>query len=165
MSIEHSTGKILYTTQDEVFVLKLTGGVRLTLCTALDRVVSNLFAENQYKDVVLDLTEAVSLDSTTLGLLAKLSILTKKTIDVLPTLETTNEDIIRLLDSMGITSAFNIVEGKDGQWQNLKDLTADICSEAFVKEKVLEAHKILMDVNDDNKAAFQDLVNTLEEKS
>lgn len=162
MSIEHSTGKILYTEQDDLFVLKLTGDVRLTLCTALDTAISKLFAENKFKGVTLDLTDAVSLDSTTLGLLAKLSILAKQSINVLPTLETSNEDIIRLLDSMGIKDSFYITEGKQEQWLDLKDLTSDVCSEAFVKEKVLEAHKILMDVNDNNKAAFKDLVSTLE---
>ena len=35
-------------------------------------------------------------------------------------------------------------------------------SEDFVKEKVLEAHKILMNINDENKATFKELVNTLE---
>lgn len=97
-----------------------------------------------------------------MGLLAKLSILAKQSINVLPTLETSNEDIIRLLDSMGIKDSFDITEGKQEQWLDLKDLTSDVCSEAFVKEKVLEAHKILMDVNDNNKAAFKDLVSTLE---
>lgn len=162
MSIEHSTGKILYTEQDDVFVLKLTGEVRLTLCTALDTAISKLFAENKFSDVILDLTEVVSLDSTTLGLLAKLSILSMQNNEKVPTLETTNEDIIRLLDSMGIVDSFHIVEGRKEQWHDLKDLTTDVCSEAFVKEKVLEAHKILMDVNDNNKAAFKDLVRTLE---
>lgn len=162
MSIDHSTGKIQYTEQGEMFILKLAGEVRLTLCTALDTAVSKLFAEKKFKAVTLDLTEAVSLDSTTLGLLAKLSILAKQSIDQLPVIETSNQDIIRLLDSMGIASAFNIIEGRKNDWHNLKDLASDICSEAFVKEKVLEAHKILMDVNDNNKAAFKDLVKTLE---
>lgn len=162
MSIDHSTGKILYTEQDDLFILKLAGDVRLTLCTALDTAISKLFAENTFKGVTLDLTEAVSLDSTTLGLLAKLSILAKQSINSLPTLETSNENIIRLLDSMGIKDSFTVTEGKQEQWLDLKDLTSDVCSEAFVKEKVLEAHKILMDVNDNNKAAFKELVKTLE---
>lgn len=162
MSIDHSTGKIQYTEQDKMFVLKLTGEVRLTLCTALDMAVSKLFAEKRFEKVTLDLTDAISLDSTTLGLLAKLSILAKQSINQLPIIETSNSDIIRLLDSMGITSAFTIIEGCKNDWHNLKDLNSSACSEAIVKEKVLEAHKILMDVNDNNKAVFKDLVKTLE---
>ena len=164
MSLDHTNGKVQYTEQDDIFVLKLTGEVRLTLCTALDTAVSKLFTNRHFKGVVLDLSEAVSLDSTTLGLLAKLAILAKQSINVLPTLETNNNDIIRLLDSMGITSSFTIVEAGNGEWQGLKDLSSTVCSEQFVKETILEAHKILMNVNNENKEAFKDLVNTLETK-
>lgn len=162
MTIEHCTGKIQYTEQDDVFVLKLAGDVRLTLCSALDTAINKLFEEHAYKNVILDLSEAKSLDSTTLGLLAKLSILAKQTTDSLPILETCNEDVIRLLDSMGIKDAFEIVSNVCQQWDGLKDLSSGPCSEAFVKEKVLEAHKILMGLNDTNKAAFKDLVTALE---
>lgn len=161
MSLQ-ANGKVQYTEQDDVFVLKLTGEVRLTLCTALDLAVSKLFVDRHFNNVILDLSEAVSLDSTTLGLLAKLAILSKQSINVLPTLETSNSDIIRLLDSMGITSSFIIVEASKSEWPDLKELSPNICSEDFVKETILEAHKILMNVNDENKAAFKDLVNTLE---
>lgn len=164
MSLDHTNGKVQYTEQNDIFVLKLTGEVRLTLCTAIDTAVSKLFARQHFKDVILDLSDAVSLDSTTLGLLAKLTILAKQSINILPTLETSNSDIIRLLDSMGILSSFIIVDSSKTDWQGLKDLSPDLCSEEFVKETILEAHKILMDVNDENKATFKELVNTLETK-
>lgn len=162
MSIDHSTGKIQYAEQDAIFILKLTGEVRLTLCAALDTAINKLFVDNKFKEVILDLKDIISLDSTTLGLLAKLSILAKESTQSIPVLETNNQDIIRLLSSMGISDAFKLIENSQTQWQNLKDLMPNACSEAFVKEKVLEAHKILMNINDENKAAFKDLVTTLE---
>lgn len=162
MSIEQATGKILYSEQGEVFILKLTGEVRLTLCAAIDTAISKLFKNNMFKKVILDLTEAVSLDSTTLGLLAKLSILVKDSTNTIPALETANPDIIRLLNSMGILDAFELINISEGKEYNFKDLMISSCSEDFVKEKVLEAHKILMNVNDENKETFKELVKTLE---
>lgn len=162
MSIEHATGKIQYSEQGEVFILKLTGEVRLTLCAALDTAISKLFENNMFKQVILDLTEAVSLDSTTLGLLAKLSILVKESTNTIPVLQTTNPDIIRLLNSMGILDAFELINSSKSKEYDFKELMISPYSEDFVKEKVLEAHKILMNINDENKATFKELVNTLE---
>jgi hypothetical protein len=59
---------------------------------------------------VIDLTETRSIDSTTLGLLAKLSILSRQKVGLLPTVVTTHEDITRLLQSMGFDQVFNIVD-------------------------------------------------------
>jgi hypothetical protein len=44
----------------------------------------------------------------------------------------------------------------------LTDLPSQDQSEDVVRSKVLEAHKILMGLNDSNREAFHDLVNALE---
>lgn len=162
MTSEQQAGKLQFTEQEDTFVLKLTGDVRLTLCTALDCAIKKLFEKHQYTQIIVDLSEAKTLDSTTLGLLAKLAIFAKKNYQIIPILETANEDIIRLLESMGIQDSFVIQTGQNTAWHNLQDLTESPCNEEFIKKTILDAHRILMDVNDNNKAAFKDLVHTLE---
>ncbi|VTM10106.1 anti-anti-sigma factor [Pseudomonas aeruginosa] len=95
-----STGKIQFAEQNGSFVLKFVGEVRLTLCSALDSTIEKIFAALNFSAIIIDLTETQSIDSTTLGLLAKLSILSRQKIGLLPTLVTTNPDITRLLQSM-----------------------------------------------------------------
>jgi hypothetical protein len=97
-----------------------------------------------------------------LGLLAKLSILSRQKVGLLPTVVTTNPDISRLLQSMGFDQVFNIVDRPIPCPECLTDLPSQDQNEDVVRSKVLEAHKILMGLNDSNREAFHDLVNALE---
>ena len=90
-----STGRIQFAEQDGTFVLKFVGEVRLTLCSALDATIERIFTALNFNAIVIDLTETRSIDSTTLGLLAKLSILSRQRIGLLPMLTTNNPDILR----------------------------------------------------------------------
>ncbi|SES90023.1 anti-sigma factor antagonist RssC [Pseudomonas graminis] len=157
-----STGRIQFAEQDGTFVLKFVGEVRLTLCSALDATIERIFTSMNFSTVVIDLTETRSIDSTTLGLLAKLSILSRQKAGLLPTVVTTHEDITRLLQSMGFDQVFNIVGRPIPRPEALSDLPSQDQCEEVVKAKVLEAHKILMGLNDSNREAFRDLVNALE---
>lgn len=157
-----STGKIQFAEQDGTFVLKFTGEVRLTLCSALDATIEHIFSALNFSSIVIDLTETQSIDSTTLGLLAKLSILSRQRIGLLPMLTTNNPDILRLLDSMGFDQVFNIVETVLPCPECLTDLPPQDQSEAEVRSRVLEAHRVLMGLNESNRNAFRDLVSALE---
>ena len=55
-----------------------------------------------------------------------------------------------------------IIEDRIDDGNNLDELPCMECSEQETKEQVLEAHKILMGLSDDNKAKFQELVSMLE---
>ena len=158
-----STGRIQYAEEQGTFVLKFIGEVRLTLCSALDATIEHIFAAPDFNAIVIDLTEAYNIDSTTLGLLAKLSILSRQKSGLLPTLVTVHPDISRLLDSMGFDQVFNIVNSPLPCPDCLEDLPSQDLSEELVKAKVLEAHRILMSMNESNRAAFHDLVNALEQ--
>ncbi|GGM27803.1 hypothetical protein GCM10009425_43020 [Pseudomonas asuensis] len=157
-----STGKIQFAEMNGTFVLKFIGEVRLTLCSALDATIEQIFSALNFSSIVIDLIDTKSIDSTTLGLLAKLSILSRQKIGLLPALVTTNPDITRLLDSMGFDQVFNIVNQPLPCSDCLHDLPPQDESEEVVRDKVLEAHRILMSLNESNREAFKDLVNALE---
>ena len=157
-----STGRIQFAEMDGTFVLKFIGEIRLTLCSALDATIEKIFSSLNFSSIVIDLTESRSIDSTTLGLLAKLSILSRQKVGMLPTLVTTHPDITRLLQSMGFDQVFNIVDTPLPCPECLADLPSQDQSEDVVKAKVLEAHRILMSLNESNREAFRDLVTALE---
>lgn len=157
-----SDGKIQFAEYNETFVLKCAGDVRLTFCSALNETIEKILKTNSFKSIVIDLTEVISIDSTTLGLLAKLSILSKRKFGMLPTLASTNPDVSRVLDSMGFNQVFNLVHTPAPCPECLDDLPEQDQSEAVVKERVLEAHQILMSLNESNRDAFRDLVSALE---
>jgi anti-anti-sigma factor len=157
-----TTGKIQFAESEGTFVLKFIGDVRLTLCAALDAYIEKIFSVLTFNAIIIDLTEADGMDSTSLGLLAKLSILSRQKVGFLPTLVSTQDDMNRLLQSMGFDQVFNIVSQPTPTDTELKDLPVQQLSEERVKDKVLEAHRTLMNLNDNNREAFRDLVSALE---
>jgi len=157
-----SDGKIQCAEYDDVFILKCSGDVRLTFCSALNETIEKILKTHSFKNVLIDLTEVVSIDSTTLGLLAKLSILSQRKLGLLPTLVSTNPDVNRVLDSMGFNQVFNVVHTPGPCPECLDDLPEQEQSEAVVKERVLEAHQILMSLNESNRNEFRDLVSALQ---
>jgi anti-anti-sigma factor len=147
---------------DGVYVMLFQGDVRLTLCTTIDAFLDRMFDDARFKSVVVDLGATETIDSTSLGLLAKLSIQAERRFNYRPVLVSTRPDITRMLVTMGLDDVFTMVEEPlvhDGQ---LGELPCRCASEDEVRVRVIEAHKLLMAMNDSNRAAFQDLVTTLE---
>lgn len=155
-------GKILVAKETGVYVLKLFGDVRLTLCTALDACLNDIVADPDLEAVYIDLTDAQGIDSTTFGFLAKISIMTTRHFDWQPTIVSTNEDITRILLSMRFDELFTIVDMPLDEFASLRQLQCQKMSESDAKDKVLEAHKILMQLNEQNREKFKELVTMLE---
>lgn len=156
-----SNGKIRYSIQGGSFVLKCIGDVRLTYCSVLNDTIEEKLVTGGFHSVIIDLTEVDSIDSTTLGLLAKLSILSRKHFGMLPAMVSTNPDISQQLEAMGFARVFNIVDSPTPCPKCLTDLPEQPQSAEVVRERVLEAHQILMELNDSNHEEFSDLVNIL----
>ncbi len=157
-----SSGKIRYAIQDGSFVLKCIGDVRLSYCSVLNDTIEQKLGGGRFQSVIIDLTGVQSIDSTTLGLLAKLSMLSRENFGMLPTLASTNPDVSQQLDAMGMARVFNIVHTPAPCPECLTDLPEQPQSEEVVRERVLEAHRILMELNDSNREEFRDLVSILE---
>ncbi len=156
-------GRILVGSHDGVYVILFQGDVRLTLCTTVDGYLERMFADESFRSVVIDLSETENIDSTSLGLLAKLSIQAQKRFNFLPTLISTHRDITRILMSMGFDDVFHIVETPLEHTEQLAELPTLISNEADVRQRVLDAHRTLMSMNAANREAFHDLVAALEE--
>lgn len=156
-------GRILVGDHQGVYVLMFQGDVRLTLCTAVDSFLDRMFEDAGFRSVVVDLGQTESIDSTSLGLLAKLSIQTGKRFGYRPTLVSTRPEITRVLVTTGLDDVFNVVDQPLEHGEQLGDLDCRAATEDEMRSRVIEAHRILMDMNESNRAAFQDLVRTLEE--
>ncbi|MGD8817156.1 MAG: STAS domain-containing protein [Acidobacteriota bacterium] len=155
-------GRILVGHHDGVYVILFEGDVRLTLCTAVDEYMDKMFRDPGFRSVVVDLSRTESIDSTSLGLLAKLSIQSQKRFNFRPTLVSTRRDITRVLVSMGFDDVFNIVEEPLEHTEQLGELPQVEADQEHVRQRVLDAHRVLMSMNDANREAFHDLVATLE---
>ena len=154
--------KILQAEVQGLYVLKFIGEIRLNLCSTLDKIIEGMVSNPDFKTVVVDLTETSIVDSTTLGLLAKIAVAAKDRSNFMPTLLTTNPDVTKIVESMGFDRIFFILTESASDIQTLQEIPVSGASEAEAKEQVLEAHRVLMKMNKRNWDEFKDLVKALE---
>jgi len=159
------SGRILVASHDGVYVIVFEGDVRLTLCTTVDDYLEKMFQDPGFRSVIVDLSGTDNIDSTSLGLLAKLSIQADKRFSFRPTLISTRKDITRILLSMGFDEVFDLVEEPLEHHEQLAELPELDSSEADVRQRVLDAHRTLMSLNEANRDTFHDLVAALESES
>ena len=156
------SGRILVGAQNGVYVILFEGDVRLTLCTAVDGYFEKMFRDREFKSIVVDLSRTESIDSTSLGVLAKLSIQADKLFNYVPTLVSTEPDVTRILLSMGFDDVFHIVEQPLRHTEQLGELPRVRENHENLRQLVLDAHRTLMAMNESNRESFQELVATLE---
>ena len=115
-------GSIFFAREGDSYVLKFVGEVRLTLCTTLDRHLEQVLAAGNVRHILVDLTETDTIDSTSLGLIAKLAVGASRLSLEPPTLVSTNEDITRILYTMGFERIFLLLETMPTSLVDLKRL-------------------------------------------
>jgi anti-anti-sigma factor len=157
----NAMGKILYAEQDGVYVLKFVGDVRLTLGPTISTFIQRIGENRGIHGMVVDLTETDAIDSTSLGLLAKVSLRVQEVLHSLPVIVSNNDDITRILLSMGFDVLFVIVREATDDIGLLGELPVQFASEDELRNQVLEAHQVLMSLNEQNRAIFSDLVEAL----
>ena len=146
-----------------VYVLRFEGDVRVTLSGSFDHYMQKMLDDGRLEMVLVDLSEAIAIDSTSLGVLAKLSIQIQRERGRLPTLVCQSPDILRVLFNMGFEDVFAIVDEHFQTQQNLAELPMpNDMTEETLRARVIDAHKVLMSMNDNNAEAFKDLVDALE---
>ena len=156
-------GRILVGNHNGIYVIRFEGDVRVTLCGSFDHYLDVMLADEEFVSALVDLSDAIAIDSTSLGVLAKLSIGVQQRKDRLPTLVCDAPDILRILHNMGFDDVFAIVDEDFATQQNLAELpvSSDI-GEDEMRERVIDAHKVLMSMNQQNAETFKDLVSALE---
>lgn len=157
-----SEGKILAAEHDGAYALKLIGDVRVSLCTTIDDYFNQMFEDSNFVSVLVDLCEAEGVDSTTLGLLAKLALRVRDQHGFKPVIYSCNPGINRLLQSMAFARIFDIREELCSDPDSITELPSVNGDEDEVRKRVIEAHRILMDLSEENRKRFKDLMAVLE---
>jgi anti-anti-sigma regulatory factor len=156
-----SNGKILAADYKHMAMLKFVGDVRVLMSSTLDAYCSGLYRRPILDAMLVDMTETRGIDSTALGLLAKMAIQLRNRFNVIPTIVSTNPDVTRTLKSMSFDLIFKIVDKPATQKTQYNELQTQSESEDSVREKVIDAHLTLMTLSEENRLEFQDLVQAL----
>jgi len=156
-----NSGKILVAKVNNVPILKFIGDVRVLMSGALENYFSSLYTSAILDRMIIDMTETEGIDSTALGLLAKMAIQLRNRFNVSPTIVSTNPDITRILKGMSFDLIFNIVDEPYNREASFDELCRVDENEDEIRKKVIEAHQTLMALSEDNRIEFQDLVFAL----
>lgn len=154
--------RILYARVDGTCVIRFEGDIRYTLSAALDAFLDRLFADPALERIIVDLRKATSIDSTNLGLLAKIANFVQARFGGKPALVSTRDDINRILDSVGFSDIFEWVSDCPDTTGHAAEVQSTGVSEEVTGRTVLEAHRILCALNERNLETFRDVVEGLE---
>ncbi len=160
-------GKILVGQSDGNYLVSMSGDVRVTLCASLNHYVESILGGCNVKSVLVDLLETEGVDSTTLGLLIKLALLSKRDYGIVPLLFCDNPGILKTLETMSLDELFTVIREPPpvvGKAPKLEELVCDKSDEAEARRSVLEAHRLLVEVNPQCEPEFIDLIRYLEDE-
>ncbi len=159
-----STGHVEYASLDGTHIFKLIGEVRAHSCISLDKLLSKIEQQANVTGALVDLTQTTFIDSTVLGVLAKLGIKLKQTHHVQAVMLSTNPDITTLANSMGLAQVFVILDDCSQSDINTCTLREEQLSQRAMLSTVLDAHQTLMQLNDSNHQMFEPLVKQLQKE-
>lgn len=159
-----SNGKILHANHDGIEVLRFVGEIRYMLAPALDRYLDSVFAEPGFAGLVIDLVETDSIDSTNLGILARIAIRMEVRGGPRVSIVSNRMDINEVLLSMGLDEVFEIVARSKTGADNDQELVQEEVDEASMANTLLKAHRTLMSLNEHNQELFREVVSSLEQE-
>jgi len=162
-----SSGKILVADERSDYLLKFVGDVRLNLCTSLNRYMQALFKKDKVNRVVVDMLDAEGVDSTTLGLIAKMGLYCRKHYQTNVQLFCDNPSILRTLSCMGLDEIIDVLDRElDSDLGDcLEESSGPDAAVDEIRQHILEAHRVLSQINPNGGEEFADLISALERDS
>ena len=159
-----STGHVEYASLNGTHIFKIIGEVRAQSCISLDKLLARIEQQENVTGALVDLTETIFIDSTVLGILAKLGLKLRQIHHVQAVMLSTNPDISTLANSMGLGQVFVILNYCGDPKICTKALIDDNVNHSTMLCTVLDAHKTLMKLNENNQNMFEPLVKQLEKQ-
>lgn len=155
-------GNVLHASHDDVHVLRFIGDIRYPLSPSIDRYLEQIFAGPKPAGFVIDLTETDSIDSTNLGLLARLA-RRMQALDTRPvTIVSNRADINAVLTSMALDEVFDIVEDTGLVTTADQAVPREPTDRDTLQRTLIDAHRALMELNEHNREKFRDVIASLE---
>lgn len=147
---------------NNTLILRLLGEMRFTECTALSELLEEIFSDPEVSNVLIDLTQASAIDSTGLGMLAKISNHIKNHHHHKTPIFSTNPDINRTLESMGFDKVFILLRHDPSLPIPDQEVPACSADDTTTAQVILDAHKNLAELNEKNWREFSPIISAIE---
>ncbi len=145
---------------DKIFI-KFVGNATMKNSKTLEDLFDKIF-EGEEKEIIIDFKECNYMDSTMLGFIAKIAIKLKKAWNK-HIYEINASNMVKT--SLKSTGVFDLLKHLDEQQDNLELKEVEVKDFEDKNEKakhILDTHKILMSLSDENAKIFKNVVELLE---
>ena len=148
---------------DSKYFIKLSGELRYTDCVSFNQFLKKICREDDYTDIMIDVTEADFLDSTNLGLIAKLALHVQSKFKHKLVVLSSRSHVTKSMTSMGLGHLCDFLEyADDGEDEVEVDEVAE-ADDPDMTAVMLEAHRTLMGLSEENENLFKSVVTLLED--
>lgn len=152
--------------RDSIAFVKVHGRATFAIATPFKELFHEL-RERSFKRYVLDLSECPLMDSTFLGVIARITMDLdgQRQAGAAPaiTLLNPNRKVADLLDNLGVLGTFCVLNGSFANAENYKARELGEVEKREVTSTCLEAHKALCEINPANLPKFKDVIRFFEE--
>ncbi len=140
--------------------IKIVGNARYTNSAEFGNFVLNdLLKKSHSEEVLLDLSETKFMDSTVMGLIARLAGYSISKFQAKLKVKSQNKVINDLLYNTGFNDYILIIDDIDEQ--NYKGLNCSDNHDNSLEKLILEAHKALSEMNEINRKEFKTVIEML----
>lgn len=147
--------------EDNLARIKVSG--RATFgCSEDLKKFCHLMLERKVDKIIIDMENCAGMDSTFMGILTMVSLSARKQNTTIE-MNNTGEDNKQNLFSLGLKNMFDFTETSTKSTPEWESLEGKEISQEQHKENVLNAHQTLIDVHEDNRKEFQDIITFLKE--
>jgi len=165
MNTSKLRGKVLHAVHEGAHVLRFVGEVRHPAGPALELFLDRLLQERP-DCLIIDLSETRIIDSTCLGLLARMALRLRAHGLPAARVVSPRPDITEVLRSMSFDRLFDFVgEMPPGPLDERELATASGRDDDALLATMLRAHRTLMALSEHNRLQFRDVVETLEQEA
>lgn len=155
-------GEVLYARRGDDWVLRVQGALRYTNANAVDRFIDELFAHRLPASICVDLNDTTAIDSTGIGLLAKIARGLARGHNSPPVLFSGNPEINELLTSVCLDDVCRIVP-EAPEAAATQPIPPTTPSEQDVARTIVAAHRLLCDLSERNRMQFQSVVDAFDQ--
>ena len=160
-------GQIYYAVVEERGFLKLAGVIRHPLSQRLSQAARRVLTNSGIRGIIVDLQEAQFIDSTCLGLLARVATRCLEQSLGRPIVVSTQKDVTRQLETMGLDQIFVLVKDPASPGAALYADAAELADLVPRPDPkmILDAHRALCELNLNNQHLFQSVIEILDSEA
>ena len=157
-----NTGRVMHGSHNGVQVLRYIGDIRYTLSLALDAYIKGLLRIPDLRGFVVDLSAVDGIDTTNLGILARLARAMQRSGLPKVTVVSDRPVINEILEGMGFDRVFHVVSGSGSALERMREIPDISSDDTAMTRLLLESHRALLDMNERNRVQFKNVVEVFE---